>query len=61
MRSSTARCLASLTSAWMGEVMPPLLKLLIPRLSSIDDDARMGAVETVVQVWMVWMEHRHWT
>ena len=43
----------------MNELMPSLLKLLLPRLGSRDDDARLGAVETVVQVCLCVMYDDH--
>ena len=42
----------------MDELMSPLLKLLLPRLGSRDDDTRLGAVETVVQVRFVLYTHK---
>ena len=50
VRTSAAHCLAALASAWMDALMPPLLRLLLPRLGSPDDATRLGAVEAVVQV-----------
>ncbi|GAX73980.1 hypothetical protein CEUSTIGMA_g1430.t1 [Chlamydomonas eustigma] len=50
VRSSAAACLSSLASAWLSEVMPPLLRLLLPQLSHEEDNTRMGAVETVAML-----------
>eukprot|EP00798_Chlamydomonas_sp_ICE-L_P022197 gene22197-29257_t len=50
VRSAVASCLGALANSWLEELMPPLLRLLVPQLGSRDDSTRLGAVEVVVQL-----------
>lgn len=41
VRAGCAKCLASITAAWLDDLMPPLLCLLVPLLGSADEATRL--------------------
>lgn len=41
VRAGCAKCLASITAAWLDDLMPPLLRLLVPLLGSADEATRL--------------------
>ncbi|GFR50408.1 hypothetical protein Agub_g12625, partial [Astrephomene gubernaculifera] len=47
VRQAAARCASTLARCWTAELMPELLKQVVPMLSSPDDGVRLGGVEVV--------------
>ena len=47
VRTTASLCVSALADAWLGALMPPLVRLLLPLLSSPHEDSRRGAVEVL--------------